>query len=328
MRADRLIAMLLRLQTHGGTTVAELATRLAVSKRTVLRDVDALSGLGVPVYTERGRSGGIRLHAGYTTQLSALSPVEAEAIALVGAPSIVGGLGLERQLATALQKLTAAVPAAHQLRAQHARHRLLFDTTPWFGNPAAPPLLDQLRTAVWADLVCDLDYERADKVANSYRVKPYALVAKVDVWYLVGDTPRGMRVFRLARIRRVDVTNASFKRTASFDLADFWQAWCKRFESDLGARYYVDLWLTPTGKRLVLDRFGAWHAEALAAFDDRAQRCRVKLDLEREDIAVNTLFELGREATLIRPRRLRRILERRARDVLDAAHLDRYVRRR
>ncbi len=318
MRADRLIAMLLRLQNHGGTTVAELAARLEVSKRTVLRDVDALSGLGVPVYTERGRSGGIRLHRGYTTQLSALSPVEAEAIALVGAPSIVGGLGLEKQLASALQKLTAAVPAVHQLRAQHARHRLLFDTTPWFGDATAPPVLDQLRAAVWADQICHLDYERADKVANRYRVKPYALVAKLDVWYLVGDTPRGMRVFRLARIRRVAVTEASFKRAASFDLANFWQAWCKRFEADTGQRYYVELWLTPTGKRVLLERFGAWHADALANFDDRADRCRVKLDLEREDIALNTLFELGRDATLIKPLRLRSKLKRRAREVLDA----------
>jgi predicted DNA-binding transcriptional regulator YafY len=318
MRADRLLSLLLLLQNKGRLTVAELAMRLDVSKRTVLRDVDALSGLGIPVYTDRGRTGGIRLLAGYATHLNALSPHEAEAMALVSAPSMVGGLGLEKPLASALQKISAAVPAVHQLRAQHARHRLLFDTTPWFSSPAAPPLLDRLRVAVWADQVCRLDYQRADGVANSYRVKPYALVAKVDVWYLVGDTARGMRVFRVARIHRADVTDDTFKRDPAFDLQRFWDAWCKRFEADTGSRYWVEMWLTPAGKRLLLDRFGAWHAAALADFDDHAARCRVKLDLEREQIAIGALMELGREATLIAPRRLRSKLKRLARELLAA----------
>jgi predicted DNA-binding transcriptional regulator YafY len=323
MRADRLISLLLLLQNHGRATVTDLAARLEVSKRTVLRDVDALSGLGIPVYADRGRSGGIRLLAGYATHLNTLSPHEAEAMALVSAPSMVGGLGLEKPLASALQKITAAVPAVHQLRAQHARHRLLFDTTPWFTDTAAPPVLDRLRAAVWADQICALEYERADGVAQTYRVKAYALVAKVDVWYLVGDTARGMRVFRLARIKSAAVTHETFKRDAAFDLHRFWEAWCKRFESDTGARYWVDVWLTPAGRQLLLERFGGWHAAALSDFDDQAPRCRVRLDLEREDIALRTLIELGREATLIGPKPLRSKLKRLAQDVLDACNATR-----
>ena len=69
---------------------------------------------------------------------------------------------------------------------------------------AAPPVLDRLRAAVWNDQICRLDYERADGVAKTYRAKPYALVAKVDVWYLVADTASGMRVFRVARIQQAD----------------------------------------------------------------------------------------------------------------------------
>ncbi len=320
MRADRLISLLLLLQNDGPTTVAILAERLEVSKRTVLRDVDALSGLGIPVYSDRGRTGGIRLMSGYATHLNALSPLEAEAMALVSAPSMVGGLGLEKPLASALQKITAAVPAVHQLRAQHARHRLLFDTTQWFSTPAAPPVLDRLRSAVWNDQICRLDYERADGVAKIYRARPYALVAKVDVWYLVADTASGMRVFRVARIQHADATNETFTRDPAFDLHRFWEAWCKRFESDPGNRYLVELWITRAGKELLLERFGGWHAAALAAIDDRAPRSRVTLDLEREHIAVNTLLELGRNATLIKPKRLRTKLMRLARDVLQACN--------
>jgi predicted DNA-binding transcriptional regulator YafY len=58
----------------------------------------------------------------------------------------------------------------------------------------------------------------------------------------------------------------------------------------------------------------------LAAVDDRVPRSRVTLDLEREHIAVNTLMELGREATLIKPKRLHTKLTRLARDVLEACN--------
>ena len=170
MRADRLISLLLLLQKHSRLTVADIADRLEVSTRTVLRDVDALSGLGVPVYAERGRGGGIRLLAGYEADLNVLSPGEAEALALVSTPSVVSGLGLEKPLASALEKIAAAVPSVHQLRAQHARHRLMFDTSPWFQSKRAPPLLEQLRAAVWADRVSIAAAVHAGTKAEARRI--------------------------------------------------------------------------------------------------------------------------------------------------------------
>ena len=69
MRAGRLISLVSILSREGRTTVATLAERLEVSERTILRDLEVLSGSGVPVYATRGVGGGVRLLEGYSPTL-------------------------------------------------------------------------------------------------------------------------------------------------------------------------------------------------------------------------------------------------------------------
>jgi predicted DNA-binding transcriptional regulator YafY len=321
VRAQRLISILMALQRGHPLTAGELAQRLEVSIRTIFRDIDALSSMGVPVYSEAGRGGGIRLVEGYSSDLTGLSPGEAEALALIASPASIGVRELSMPAHSALDKLSAAVPAIHQLRAQHARGRLLFDTKPWFRSLDASPFLDELRTLIWKDACIDMRYERSNHEHRDYRVEPYALVVKVDTWYLIGRVQREMRVFRVSRIQTLTPTGTTFTRDADFDLQKFWKKWCERFESNPPARKFpVELNISARGRRHLLDAFGAWLQARLEPLGDSFRgRKPVTLEFDREDTALRVLFELGAEGEIVKPRALRQKLHRQAAKIVAAA---------
>ncbi|MBT3389068.1 MAG: HTH domain-containing protein, partial [Chloroflexi bacterium] len=111
MRADRLLSLLMILQSRGRVTAEALADELEVSIRTIYRDVTALSVWGVPVYTERGPGGGIALIERYRTDLTGLSKEEVRALFMLSIPAPLDDLGVGQKLKGALLKLAAALPS-------------------------------------------------------------------------------------------------------------------------------------------------------------------------------------------------------------------------
>src|SRR6476469_10950632 len=100
VRADRLVAILLLLQSRGQVTAAEVAAELEVSERTARRDLDALGVAGLPIYSRQGRNGGWQLLGGGRTDLSGLTAAEARALFLVAGPA-----SAPPEVRTALRKL-------------------------------------------------------------------------------------------------------------------------------------------------------------------------------------------------------------------------------
>ena len=124
MRADRLLSLMLLLQAKGKLKARDLAGRLQVSERTVHRDIDALSAAGVPVYAQRGPSGGVALLGDWRTNLTGLTEREAQALAIVGVPGALSDIGLSESLRSSLIKLAASLPAVQQQAGEHTTRTL------------------------------------------------------------------------------------------------------------------------------------------------------------------------------------------------------------
>lgn len=240
MQSDRLLSLLFLLQARGRVSARQLAEELEVSKRTIYRDIDALSAAGVPVYAERGRNGGCSLLPGYRTDVMGLSPAEARALFVFTGRGVPGDLGMEADLRSGLRKLMAAVPAAARPDAARAADRVLVDPRGWMRDGDQAPALGALQEAVWGDRRIRLRYRGGDAAAaRDADVDPYGLVAKAGVWYLVGGERGEPRMFRASRVERVSVTDEPATRPAGLDLDVLWTQLRREFEARGGEGYPV-----------------------------------------------------------------------------------------
>jgi predicted DNA-binding transcriptional regulator YafY len=305
MLASRLLSLLMLLQSRGRTPAPALARALEVSVRTVYRDIDSLSAAGVPVYGDRGRSGGYQLREGWRTQLTGLTAGEARALFLAGLPGPARALGLGQAAASAHLKLLAALPSDWQADAERVGARFHLDPVDWFRNAAPADHLRTVAEAVWGEQRLRMRYESWSAVADR-EVDPLGLVLKAGAWYLVARRGRVMRTYRLANIHRAQVLREHFKRPRDFDLAAFWTEATQRFEEGV-YRGFATLRVSAPGLAR-LRGFGSIVAQAAdrsASRPDKHGWVRVTVPIESVDHAAREMLRLGTEAEVIEPDELR-----------------------
>lgn len=233
MRADRLLTILMLLQVSRRLSTREIAGRLEVSERTVHRDMEALSAMGVPVVADRGVKGGWRLLTDYRSDLTGLNEDEVAALFVPASERLLKDLGLSTTARSALTKLLASLPETRRRQADRVRERLLIDSSGWRQSPEGLPLFQVLQEAVFQDRRLSMRYERGDGEVVERVVDPLGLVAKGSTWYLVAACDAEIRTYRAARIQSAEVLADACSRPEDFDLAAFWAQSSREFVSNL-----------------------------------------------------------------------------------------------
>jgi predicted DNA-binding transcriptional regulator YafY len=302
VRADRLVAILLMLQTKGHVTAGEVAAELEISERTARRDLDALGVAGLPVYSMQGRNGGWRLAGGGRTDLSGLTSAETQALFLLAGPRAT-----TPELRAALRKLVRALPEPFRQRAEAASAAVVHDSASWSGGRAerpAPAHLDAVQGAVIAGRQIVLGYVAREGPATTRTVHPLGLATKSGSWYLIAETDAGRRTFRVDRIQSVEVTDDPVVRPAGFELADAWTMITTEIEH-VRTPIVVRALVVPHAIAHVRYNFGARLRIGMAIDDGRVE---VEIRSHSESSIAGDLAGFGTSVEVIEPSGVRRRL--------------------
>jgi len=303
MRADRLLATLLLMQSRGRVTAAELAAELEVSVATARRDLEALSTAGVPVYPQPGRGGGWSLVGGARTDLTGLTSAEAQALFLLAGPAASGSPAVR----SALRKLLRALPETFRAQAEAAADAVVVDRAGW-GEPerAGDELLATLQDAVVRRRRIDLRYAGRTGAESRRTVDPWGLIDKSDAWYLLAGTDDGRRTFRLDRIVHAAVTDEPAHRPPEVELSRAWQEVVEEVErrrSPVTATVLVDARFVA----VLRDQFGR-HCRIEELLDDG--RARVSLAADTALSVAQPLAGWGARIEVLEPEPVRAQLAR------------------
>ncbi|SDJ09059.1 Predicted DNA-binding transcriptional regulator YafY, contains an HTH and WYL domains [Lentzea albidocapillata subsp. violacea] len=312
MRADRLVSLVLLLRRHGQLSAATLARELEVSTRTVLRDIEALSAAGVPVYAERGRHGGFALLPGFQTELTGLNHDEALALLVAGSRRGAQVFGLGSSLASAMLKVVDALPESYRQTAAGAAERLLIDPEIDLLSRRAveeelpDAVVAEVRRAVFAGHRLRIHYAAKDQAAEWRTVDPIGLVTVREQGYLLARKAGEDRTYRLSRILAAEELDEPAQRPDRVDLDRAWQERSTRFRTG-GDQVAVVLRVHPARREELV-------GTALAVLAEESDDDWLRMEVTFQDArhAEWALWQLSTSAEALEPQWLRAALRERA----------------
>jgi predicted DNA-binding transcriptional regulator YafY len=329
-RLDRALGILLLLRRGDTLSAAELSRRFEVSTRTIYRDMETLSAIGVPIYAEMGRAGGFRLVPGFF-----LPPVMfsvGEAVSLLLGLTLLRSLRSKpfaAELETSADKLLAAVPDHLRAILTEAQKVIGFEAMPSDAFHPEPPV-SSTPSAASEDTVVGtflqalldrrlvmLDYRSPYRAtSHTSSIIPCGLLWDRNRWYLVGkragqaEEARLWRADRVAAIRRDEAIAAQ----PLFDVrALLGRNWLRSAMQQWAREAPVTLRLSrQQAERLQQD----WYYRQ-AQFEDIAES-QVRMTFGESDraIVLELLRWLGPGAELIEPRAWRQALRDELREML------------
>lgn len=199
MKLDRLIGILSLLLQKDRITTAELAERFEVSRRTVMRDIEAINAAGIPIASEKGRGGGIYIMSGYKLDRTALSKEEMKSI-LSGLQSLDSVSGTNRY------KLLMSKLSADSVNVNNCGDNIIIDLGGW-DNTGVSKKIELIKSAMESNKTISFSY-CAPGGDSSREIEPYRLIFQWSGWYVWGYClmREDYRMFKLSRLSELTKT--------------------------------------------------------------------------------------------------------------------------
>lgn len=287
MQIHRLLEMVYLLLDKKKVTAKELSEKFEVSERTIYRDLQTLSASGIPIYTMKGKDGGISLMDSYVLNKSLLSEKE------------------QNEILYALQGLSAAnYPNAdlvlEKMRSLFQRGEedwIDVDFTHWSSGREEKKIFQKLKCAVTEKRRIKFDYYNASGEKSTRETEPHKLYFKEKAWYLYAYCLQReeFRFFRITRMENVKVTDTHFvKRLPSIE---------EKKENVNWKNVSLTLRFSPAVSYRILDDFQrsciTWEPDGSLL---------VQATIPENEWVYGYLLSFGEHVTILEPERIRNLI--------------------
>lgn len=294
MQESRLFKIVYHLLDKGQATAPELAEKFEVSVRTIYRDIDALSGAGIPVYAEAGRNGGIYLMNDFVLDQAVLSEEEKQEI-LTALQSIHSTKSIDSR--QTLEKLSAIFNMSSE-------NWLEVDFSRWGNNGTDNEKFELLKSAIIHQKCIKITYANSCGTISERIVQPLKMSYKSMSWYLKAycTKKQDYRIFKLTRIVDLEILTDSFCKRSFPESDEAMGQTCStivlRFPENMSYRVYDEFDKTQVSKKENGDLI-------------------VSVEMPEDEWLIGYLLSFGTQVDIIEPAGLRGIVAERAKNIFE-----------
>ena len=299
MQTSRQFELVYILLNKKSVPARELAAHFGVSTRTIYRDIDTLSLAGIPVYTEKGKGGGIRLLPDFVLDKSMLSEQEQNEIL-----SALHGLSTVKTDETnrVLQKLSTMFN-------KHAPPWLEVDFTDW--GVQGEQVFYAFKRAILENKVAEFDYYSTYGEKTSRRIEPIQLWFKSRAWYIRGYclTKQDVRIFKLTRVRKLIVTDEHFQKR------DLSQVSLDDYQDHRRAEVDLKLKIAPEMTYRVYDEFESGQRQTDGSYI-------VSVTWPESEWLYGFILSFGEYIEVLKPEHVRAVIKAKSRKIMRKYYVD------
>ncbi len=304
MKLDRLLSIVIMLLNRERVQAKDLADHFDVSIRTIYRDIDAINSAGIPLVTYQGNKGGLGIVDTYKIDRQVLTLQD-----MVSILSVLKGMNStfkDKHLQDVIEKIDAIVPDGEEEFVKNHVDQIVIDVMPWGTSAGQKKKMLSLQQAIAGRRLARFSYRDSNGADSVRTIEPMTMIFKATAWYLFAycELRSDFRLFRLTRIKQLEILEQTYIRR----IADY-----KQFDSCLPDKEKMIQLVIKFSKQIrqkAEDNFD----ESFLQYEKNGDII-VTLELPEDDWISSYLLSLGEHAELLKPERMRILLQEKAKKI-------------